>query len=185
MNRDPAPDRAAAVVERARGLARDFCGSDADFGTLAAVEPDAVPQHDRHLLDHHGHMTVAMDRLHGGAVTLRVIAERHPGGGRYAREILLVGRDGRIVQYGIVRIDLGAVPRVVEAAIRDRRQPLGRILVDAGLLCDVQDVSLLRIEPGPHLAGIVGPHPLLHGRVAEIRVDGLSAVELLEVVVPT
>lgn len=184
MNRDPGPPRAA--VDRARGLARLFCDSDAEFGRLFPADAGSVPANERLLLDHHGHMTVTMERFHGRPVSLQVVAEHEPDASerRYAREILLVRGDGRVVQYGIVRIDLAAVPQAVAAAIRDRTIPLGRILVDGGLLCDVQDVSLLRIEPGPHLSGLVGGHQPLHGRVAAIHVDGLSAVELLEVVVP-
>ena len=64
------------------------------------------------------------------------------------------------------------------------RSPLGRILVAAGLLCDVEDVHLVRIRPGSHLDRLVGVHGTLHGRVADIRVAGVPALELLEVVVP-
>jgi chorismate-pyruvate lyase len=107
------------------------------------------------------------------------------GATRYAREILLVRPDGQVVQYGIVRIDLAAVDPATAAAIRRAAAPLGRILIEAGLLCDVQRVSCLRIEPGPHLGGIVGERGPLSGRVAEILVGGQPAIELLEVVVPS
>lgn len=174
--------RPTSPVERAHSLTRIFASTDAEFGSCTAVPPTRVPDGDRELLAHHGHMTVAMERRYG-PVTLRVAAERDVAGW-YCREILLVAADGRVVQYGIVRIDLGAVPAAVAAAIRACATPLGRILVDAGLLCDVQDVHLVRIEPGPHLTRLVGGHAVLHGRVAEIRVAGRPTVELLEVVVP-
>jgi chorismate-pyruvate lyase len=132
-------------------------------------------------------MTVAMERHHGGPVELRIVAERPRTADRdrYAREILLL-RDGRVVQHGIVRIDLAAVPPETAAAIRAGRMPLGRILVDAGLLCDVQQVRLLRVTAGPHLAALFGgpPDAVAFGRVAEIRVGGVPAVELLEIVAP-
>lgn len=181
MSRGVDPRRPTSAAERAEELARIFAASTA-FGTCTAVNAAAVPEGERALLDHHGHMTVAMERVHG-PVTLRVVAEREADR-RYCREILLAAGDGRVVQYGIVRIDLNAVPAAVAAAIRGREIPLGRILVDAGLLCDVQDVRLLRIEPGPHLVGVTGARGAMHGRVAEIRVAGRQTVELLEVVVP-
>jgi len=181
MSRGVDPRRPTAATARAADLAGIFASS-ADFGTCTAVDSAAVPHDERALLDHRGHMTVAMERVHG-PVSLRVVAEREADG-RYCREILLAAGDGRVVQYGIVRIDLGAVPPAVAVAVRGREIPLGRILVDAGLLCDVQDVMLLRIEPGPHLAGVTGVRGALHGRVAEIRVAGRPTVELLEVVVP-
>jgi hypothetical protein len=99
---------------------------------------------------------------------------------------LLVRGDGTVVQHGIVRIDLAAIPAPTAAAIRERRTPLGRILIDAGLLCDVQNVLLLRVTAGPHLAALFGGAAgmIAYGRVAEIRVAGAAAVELLEIVAP-
>jgi hypothetical protein len=159
----------------------------AAFGRFREVSVATVPDVPRRLLDHRSHMTVAMERFHGGPVSLRVVAERPAApGGRYAREILLVRGDGAVVQHGIVRIDLAAVPAATAAAIRDHRAPLGRILVDAGLLCDVQGVRLLEVAAGPHLSTVLGcrPEAVAFGRVAEIRVAGAAAVELLEIAAP-
>lgn len=169
-----------------------FCPVTANFGRLRPVDPADVPPVPRGLLDHGSHMTVAMERHHGGAMTLRVVATAPESaaddgrGGLYAREILLLRSDGTVVQHGIVRIDLAAVPAATAAAIRDRRTPLGRILVDAGLLCDVQAVRLLEVAAGPHLSAVLGcrPEAVAFGRVAEIRVAGAAAVELLEIAAP-
>jgi chorismate-pyruvate lyase len=183
------PTDESPAVSRALELV-DAMGMDpAVFGRFQAVPPDAVPDVPRRLLDHRSHMTVAMERFWGGPVALRVVAERPASvgsGGRYVREILLVRGDGTIVQHGIVRIDLAAVPAPTVAAIRERRTPLGRILIDAGLLCDVQNVQLLEVAAGPHLAALFGgaADAVAFGRVAEIRVAGATAVELLEIVPP-
>ena len=72
---------------------------------------------------------------------------------------------------------------------------MGRILIDAGMLREVHGVRLLEIVPGPHLqtlfAGLAGPSadPIaaarpVYGRVADIQLDGLPTVELLEIVAP-
>jgi chorismate-pyruvate lyase len=183
------PTDDSPAVSRATDLV-DAMGLDpAGFGRFDAVTPDAVPDVPRRLLDHRSHMTAAMERFWGGPVALRVVAERPVAAGaeaRYVREILLVRGDGTVVQHGIVRIDLGAVPAPTAAAIRERRTPLGRILIDAGLLCDVQNVLLLRVTAGPHLAALFGnaAGAVAFGRVAEIRVAGAAAVELLEIVAP-
>lgn len=176
------------ALARAASLVDLVCESRGSFGTLDVVPQAAVPDPDRQLLDHRSHMTVTMERHHGCAVELRVVAERQPVAGAsesYAREILLVRPDGVVVQYGIVRIDLAALDRPTAAAIRGREAPLGRILIAAGVLCEVQRVTLLRIEAGPHLRRLVGDVDHLHGRVAEIAVDGKPAIELLEIVVPS
>jgi chorismate-pyruvate lyase len=114
---------------------------------------------------------------------LRVVATAPEG--RYAREILLEDGGGRAVQYGIVRIDLTALDEGLAKEIRAARRPLGRILIDGGVLRDVHDVDLLEITPGPHLRRVLalpdGADPL-YGRVAEIKLNGRKAVELLEIV---
>jgi hypothetical protein len=191
----PSPPRHAVddgdPVARAVDLTRLFCSPAERFGTFRPLPADEVPQPHRGLLDHHDHMTVAMERFHGGPVTLRVVATADGTAEKpavYAREILLIGPTGKVVQHGIVRLDLGRVDEAVAAAVRGARVPLGRILIDAGLLRDVQRVRLLEVAPGPHLAALFAgsawsqPMARTYGRVADISLDGRPAVELLEIV---
>ena len=173
-----------AGVTRGRELIALFHPDVGSFGSLVVTSPERMPEVSRRLLDHRSHMTVAMERLHGGPVRLRVIARREDAAGRYAREILLLAADGHVVQHGIVRIDLRRVAAEIAAAIRAEAVPLGRILIAAGLLRDVHDVALLEIAPGPHLRRLFGADTMTHGRVASIDLDGAPAVELLEIISP-
>lgn len=181
MSEPSAQDRAEALL---RLFARPV-----EPGRVRAVEPGhvravavaAVPEPARTLLDHARHMTDAQERFHGGLVELRVLGVVSDGPS-YAREILLARPDGRIVQYGIVRIDLTTIDAATAARIRRADTPLGRILAEAGMLCAVGDVQLVEFIPGPRLAVHLGPQPRF-GRVADIRVADVPAVELLEVVV--
>jgi hypothetical protein len=190
---------ASDPVVRAAELAQLFCSPLHRFGGFRAAVAAEVPQPHRGLLDHSSHMTVAMERFHGGPVTLRVVATADGTAAdpaAYSREILLIGPAGTVVQHGIVRLDLRHLNDAVTAAIRAARVPLGRILIDAGLLRDVQRVRLLEVSPGPHLAslfsgpagsrpgGSTRPAGRTFGRVAEISLDGRPAVELLEIVAP-
>jgi hypothetical protein len=169
------------AVARAAALVALFVDPVAEFGTLSGVAAAAVPEPFRSLLDHRSHMTVTMERHHGGPVSLEVVAESRAGAAGYAREILLDGPDGRVVQFGIVRLDLAAVDAATAARIRAGDAPLGRILIEAGVHCEVGDVALLEIVPGPHLRRLIGPHATF-GRVAAIAIGGRPAIELLEVV---
>jgi chorismate-pyruvate lyase len=178
-----APLPARDPVARAQDLVRLFCDP-TGFGGLRGVPAAVVPEPARAMLDHRSHMTAAMERVHG-SVGLRVVATASDG--RYAREIILEDTSGRPVQYGIVRIDLAALDEEIARRIREARRPLGRILIDGGVLREVHDVALLEIVPGPHLRRVLalpdGTEPL-HGRVAEIELNGRKAVELLEIVAP-
>jgi len=171
------------AVARGRDLVSLFHPDVESFGRLQLAAPDRVPETARQLLDHRSHMTVAMERLHG-PVHLRVVDRGAAPSGRYAREILLVRADGRVVQHGIVRIDLRRLSAETAAAIRGEAIPLGRILIEAGLLRDVHDVALLEIAPGPHLRRLFDTDTTTYGRVATIDLDGVPAVELLEIVAP-
>ena len=185
------------AVTRAEELVRLFAEPGPGFATFRNVDRAEVPEPDRTLLDHTSHMTVAMEGHHGAPLGLRVVARGLDMGTTadqspwYAREILLLSPQGTLVQYGIVRINLDHVDRTTAAAIRAGRIPLGRVLINAGLLREVHDVSLLEVRPGPRLASLFGglpqpgiPSPPTFGRVAEISLGGHPAVELLEVVVP-
>jgi hypothetical protein len=168
-------------VTRAENLVGLFCDP-AGFGCLRGVSAGMVPEPARLLLDHSSHMTAAMERVHG-SVNLRVVAIASSG--PYAREIVLENKAGRPVQYGIVRIDLTALDKDIAEQIRAARRPLGRILIDGGVLREVHDVALLAIAPGTHLRGVLGRPEgaeTLYGRVAEIALNGRKAVELLEIV---
>ena len=172
------------AVARGRDLVSLFHPDAAAFGDLRLVAAERVPEAPRRLLDHRSHMTVAMERLHG-PVRLEVVDRGEDPADRYAREILLVRADGRVVQHGIVRIDLSRLAANTAAAIRGEAIPLGRILIEAGLLRDVHDVSLLQIDPGPHLRRLLGTDAApAYGRVATIDLDGVPTVELLEIVAP-
>jgi len=185
------------AVARAEELVRLFAEPGPGFATFRNVDRAEVPEPARTLLDHTSHMTVAMEGHHGAPLGLRVVARARDTGTAadqapwYAREILLLSPQGALVQYGIVRINLEYVDRTTAAAIRAGKIPLGRVLINAGLLREVHDVSLLEVRPGPRLASLFGklpqpgvPSPPTFGRVAEISLGGHPAVELLEVVVP-
>jgi len=159
-------------------------------GTFRHVAADEVPQPHRTLLDHTRHMTATQERFHGGPVALEVLGST-AAGSSYAREILLVGPHGRIVQHGVVRIDLAALPAAIAALVTEATTPLGRILAEAGLFCEIGEVHLLEVQPGPRLAEHAG-RARTWGRVARIFVNTSIppapthprlAIELLEIVV--
>ena len=152
--------------------------------TYALVPGDEVPAPYHDLLVHEHHMTVTVEQYHGGPVDVRVLAYRQDGD-HYSRKILLVHKaTGKVVQFGIVRIDLSKTTPEVSAAIVSRKTPVGRILIQHDVLRRIEPTAFVRIDAGPEQMAWFGEtgRGVLYGRLAIIHFDGKPAVELLEVV---
>jgi len=162
-----------------------FAGPD-DHPPVEYIDGEDMPQPYRDLLVHEHHMTVTMEAFHGGPVNVRVLDFRQDGS-RYSRKIVLASRDtGKIVQFGIVRIDLDVTTPEVRAAIVARQTPLGRILIEHNVLRRIEPTAFLRIHAGSEQMawfGLTEPSTL-YGRLAIIHYNEQPAVELLEVAAP-
>lgn len=136
---------------------------------------------------HLGHESVSQNQL----------ADLAPQTSYYTREITLVtqpgpstrhdrgsGGSGRIVQYGIVRLNTAAFRQQVWLEIASGQTPLGRVLIRHEVLREVQLCRLWAVSAGPSLARIleIAPGRRLFGRTALIRCDSQPAIELLEIV---
>src|SRR5262249_6269391 len=105
----------------------------------------------------------------------------------YARKILLaLESNKRVVQFGIMKIDLGVCGQAVRDKIVAGQTPLGRILIDHDVLRRIEPTAYLRGIPGSAMMqwfGLERPRPS-YGRLALIHCNGKPAVELLEIVAP-
>lgn len=159
----------------------------ADYLRAWAYVPAAqVPQPYHRLLVHEHHMTVTVEAHHKCAVDVVVLDRRHDGD-LYARKILLTRHsDGRVVQFGLVRIHLEFTSPDVRAEIVAEQTPLGRVLIDHNVLRRIEPTAFLRVTPGPAMMtwfGLNNPTQT-YGRLALIHCDGRAAIELLEIVAP-
>jgi chorismate-pyruvate lyase len=153
----------------------------AELGRFERVEPAAVPEPFRGLLDHNSHMTVTVEKFHLSPVEVQVL-ETSVTRSQYARQILLArASDGKIVQWGIMRVSFSHLPDAVREEIERAETPLGRILIAHNVHRQVRLSALWRVEPGPALAKHLGP-ATTYGRTAIIEVAGEPAIELLEIV---
>lgn len=153
-------------------------------GDFREVSPESMPATFRKLLAHEHHMTVTVEAHHGSAVDVgvlnRLIDENH-----YAREILLTRQsDGRVVQYGVMRIRLDLLPAQARAEVVSEGTPLGRVLINHDILRSVHLFSLFKVAPGEVLKKwlTAGKNTPVYGRTALIYCNGEPAVELLEIV---
>jgi len=152
----------------------------------AEVPAAEVPSPYRELLVHPHHMTVTVERHHRSLVNVRVL-ETYRQGQWYARKILLVTKKtNRVVQFGIMRINLDLCSAAVRKAILREDTPLGRILIQNNVLRRIEPIAFLHLTPDKAMMewfGLEEPAPT-YGRLAIIHCDHRPAVELLEVVAP-
>lgn len=181
-----------------------------DSDTLAEFEQvTACPPPFDQLLDHNSHMTVTVEAFHQEQVNVVVhrSCNRMPDGtavwqddpalqreGRrsiaeqtvsYSREITLVTQGtGKIVQYGLVRLDPSTIGHDVWMEIASEGIPLGRALINHNVLRSVELDRLWKITPGRALASFLktAPNEIVFGRTALIRCNDQPAIELVEIV---
>jgi len=150
------------------------------------VHASALPEPYRGLLAHTHHMTVTMEALYGSPVDVHVLNADRLGDFYHRRIILTVQSTGRIVQYGLVRIDLSLCSPPVRSAILSQNTPLGRILIENNVLRRIEPTAFLRVDPGPTLTQalqLAKPTPL-YGRTGVIFCDDRPAIAVLEVPAP-
>src|SRR5665213_533028 len=119
------------------------------FERASHVASALTPEPYKRLLVHEHHMTVTMEHFHHTSVTVQVL-DRRLDGDIYSRKILLQSSDdGRVVQFGIVRFDLGVVLPRVREEILSETTPLGRILINYNVLRHIDLGAILEIVAGP------------------------------------
>ncbi|HVS65190.1 MAG TPA: hypothetical protein VMT85_16990 [Thermoanaerobaculia bacterium] len=155
---------------------------------LRPIDPGGVPEPYVHLLAHENHMTVTVERHHGGPVELAILEERREEP-LYARKIVLLdSRTRRPVQFGIMQFDFSHCASDVRESILERSKPLGRILIDNGVLRRISTHQLLEIVPDDEIRrqfGLSATWPgVVYGRLATIFCNDEPAVNLLEIVAP-
>ncbi len=148
------------------------------------VLPELLPVAPHRLLVHRGHMTAALEEFYGGAVRIEPL-ERVRRGSWYSRAVLLYvdGVPGP-VQFGIMALDLAAVPDHVVHRVLRAEEPLGRILMDVHPLRTVIPVAYWCFEVTEQWNGWFGGWvgAAFFGRTAVIECDQGPTVLLLEVV---
>ncbi|MEK6674559.1 MAG: hypothetical protein AABZ47_02770 [Planctomycetota bacterium] len=148
------------------------------------VQQNEIPSPQRELLHHEEHMTLVLQRHHGGAVDLHVLREDLTGS-CYRRMITLVRRgSGETVEFGLVRIDLDCVPASVRTEILQQSAPLGEILVRHQVLRRVEPRWFLHFRKGHSVLSYFEGSTTAeaYGRIGVIHCNAQPAIELMEVV---
>jgi len=145
----------------------------------------AVPLHYRELLVHTFHMTVTVEAFYQQPVDVSVL-ETSQHENWYARQIVLKLRHNRaVVQYGLVRIDLDCLIPQVRQRILAGAAPLGRILIEEGVLRHIEPAGYFHVTLNPQFQGWLNT-PIRHsyGRLGVIHTDGRPAITEFELLTP-
>jgi len=181
----PRPTSESELYARnASRLAELFYPSLTALGEFEPVGVDDLPADYRSLLAHHDHMTVALEAWHNSLVDIEAIDEWRDDSSYARASLLRRQRDGRNIQFGIMRIWLGDLPQAAKDEITGKKFPLGRVLIRHNLLREVEVLTLWRIFPGAVLREKlnVGAETPIFGRSAQILVDERPTVQVLEIV---
>ena len=145
-----------------------------DFPDHVEIAGNEVPEPYRWLLVHTHHMTVTVERFYHDAVNVQVLDSVRTDM-NYARKILLsLNETKKVVQFGIVQIDLAMLSPNVRDEIVAGKTPLGRVLIQHNVFRVVQPVRYIRATLSEEMAkwfgGAAGTES--YGRIGVIYTDG-------------
>lgn len=154
--------------------------------TADELAPEEIPEPYRTLLVHNHHMTVTVEDFYRDRVDVAIL-ESQLLGHEYRRKILLaLTGNSRVVQFGLVCIDLSLLSSVVREQIIAGKTPLGRILIENDVLREVRPISYWKVQPNDALRDWfqMTHDEDLYGRIGLITTDGQPAIEVLEILAP-
>lgn len=169
-------------------LCRPFIAAGPFHPECVVSHPDGIPYPSDALLVHHEHMTVVLQKHHGGPVNVHVL-EEHLTGDSYTRKISLTpaGQDDKVVEWGIVRLNFQYMSRQVREEILAKKMPLGAILIKHKVHRRIKPRFFLRFPEEGQVLRLFSPHQPVAawGRLGTIFCDSEPCIELLEIVVNT
>lgn len=157
-----------------------------DRPEIEPIPGELVPEPYRKLLVHNHHMTVTVEAFYGHPVDVRVLDSRRDGD-TYARKILLKLRPGgKVVQFGIVEIDLHELSETVRDQIVEQKTPLGRVLIQNDVLRTVRPIQFFRVTPTKTMCDWFGMKEpaATYGRLGVIYTDHAPAIRVAEILTP-
>lgn len=152
---------------------------------LSFIAGATMPEPHRHLLVHQSDMTPRLREHHGSPPVLTVVSVERTED--YVIREVVLGCEGRPVEYGAIGIHLEGFPPHVKTMIREGVAPLGAILESEGIPHSSAPTGYFQLEADAHMAGLLGtvPGATLYGRCNVLsHADGTSFADIVEVLPP-
>ena len=157
---------------------------------LPAIQPidgDVMPEPYKSLLVHQDDMTPTLQDFHRDSIHVHALhAEEREGS--YFREVLLeLDGNGRPVEYGAIKINLGLLPNDTHQEIINARLPLGQILFAHEVPHASRPKAYLKVKADEHITGALrlDGAPQLYGRRNTLTdTKGRPLAEIVEILPP-
>lgn len=181
---NPSFDAAAEPFPNLAALGRDLFDDESWLRHCESVQSGEMPPGPRGLLVHDRHMTATLTAHYGEPPSLRVLSHLDNGAGYRRKIVLTVDNGRRVVEFGLLRLNLDVLPADARGEVVARKLPLGEILARYDVLTHVEPRWFLRFAANSPVVQYFAPGtpPGAFGRLGVIHCNGQPAVELLEVV---
>lgn len=155
--------------------------------SVELIDASALPEPAKTLLAHNRDMTSTLESFHEGTVVLRAL-HRHEEDGILERQVLLVLKsNGKVVEFGEIRIHLDTLPDGARQLVRGSHLPLGAILAHLEIEHECQPsvfVRLIADDAIQELLSMRGPDGLYGRRGRVTWPDGSVLAEVVEILPP-
>ncbi len=154
---------------------------------FTVIAGDQMPEPYRTLLVHERDMTRTLEQYHGDSIHLRVLSSHREGDSYWRESVLELDGADLPVEFGAIKIHLGALPADCRPLILAEHLPFGGILNSAGVRYLSRPSAYLRFEPDQFVArsfGLVKAGPFF-GRQNALRLEsGEILAEIIEILPP-
>jgi len=152
------------------------------------VSGKEVPEPARTLLVHDSDMTPTLEKFHGSSVRLEVLSRKERGDFYFREVVLEKCSDGRPVEFGAIKINLGLFPPAARKDILAELLPLGHVLAKWSLKHSSHPKAYLEVVSDDFIRAALklGDVGLLYGRRNTLfDPQGRPLAEIVEILPPS
>jgi hypothetical protein len=167
-------------------LSEFYAEAGAPLAFALPIDGAAMPEPYRSLLVHERDMTPTLEEAYGGPVELRVLKYSQRDG-VFSRQIVLIGPDGGIVEFGAIKIYLERLTPAAAAKVVEMKLPLGTILKIEGVAHSSHPAGYFEVRSDALIGAALGldTSRLLYGRRNELLdAAGETLARVIEILPP-
>jgi chorismate-pyruvate lyase len=148
---------------------------------------EAVTEPYKSLLVHNNDMTPTLEAFHKSRIHLEILSRDRRGDFYYREVVLRLDHDEKPVEFGAIKVYLGAFPEDAQEMILLEQVPMGTILKDCGVRHQTEAKHFLRVEPDDIISRALeleNPVPLFGRKAVISTLQGKPLSEIVEILPP-